>query len=69
VTEELPDEEIQAVEGINVAHDHDGVSSADGSLVAHLQAVHGLDTDPGLSATTQEGLHDRLHHETDAADS
>lgn len=66
--EELPEQAIEDAERANVAHSHDGVSSDDGSLVEHLHSVHQLDSEPQVSATTQEGLHDRLHSETRAID-
>lgn len=66
--DELPEEAIEVAEEATVPHSHDGVSSADGSLVEHLRADHQLETEPAMSASTQEGLHDRLHHERDAAD-
>lgn len=64
---ELPEDDIEAAEGTNVVHSHDRIASEDGTLVEHLQSLHHLDVDPGLSGSTQEGLHDRLHGETDAA--
>jgi hypothetical protein len=66
--EELPDQAIEIAEQVTQPHSHESVSSADGSLFEHLQSSHQLDTNPGLSASTQEGLHDRLHGETRAAD-
>lgn len=65
--DELPEEAIQEAEAVTRAHSHDGVSSADRSLVDHLLTAHRFETEPDLSASTQEGLHDRLHHETDVA--
>jgi hypothetical protein len=66
--DELPEDAIEVAEEATAPHGHDGVSSADGSLVEHLRAAHQLATEPAMSASTQEGLHDRLHHESDAAD-
>jgi hypothetical protein len=39
----------------------------DEELAEHLRSVHGLDVPAHLSGSTVSGLHDRLHHETDAA--
>ncbi|MDQ1356036.1 MAG: hypothetical protein QOF20_3406 [Acidimicrobiaceae bacterium] len=66
--DELPEETIDDAEGVNTTHSHDGISSADASLVEHLRSCHELDTEPELSASTQEGLHDRLHSSTKAID-
>lgn len=68
MADELPDEAIEQAEAVDVAHSHEAVSADDGSLIEHLQTMHGLDTEPGFSRTTQEGLHDRLHHESKAVD-
>lgn len=64
---ELPEDEIEAAEARPAAHHHGGVDD-DEALLAHLQAPHGLDAPDHLSRATLEGLHDRLHAETDAAD-
>ncbi len=69
--DELPEEEIEAAEETTAAvpdHGHDGVSGLDGSLADHLHTAHDLDADPSLSATTQEGLHDRLHGQSKSTD-
>jgi hypothetical protein len=66
--QELPEETIEHAEGVNTAHSHEGISSEDDSLVEHLRSHHQLDTETGLSASTQEGLHDRLHDTTKAID-
>ena len=69
--EELPEAEIEAAEASPAAgadHSHDGVAGIDGTLADHLASVHGLDADPGLSAPTQEGLHDRLHGQSKSSD-
>jgi hypothetical protein len=63
--EELPEEEIESAETQPVAHDHDPMSDED--LLEHLRSRHGLDAPDHLSRTTADGLHDRLHDETDAA--
>jgi hypothetical protein len=68
MVDELPEEAIEEAEGVEATHSHDAVSPEDGSLVEHLRAEHGLDTDVGFSRSTQEGLHDRLHHEAKAVD-
>jgi hypothetical protein len=62
--EELPEAEIEAAEERPAPHRHDALD--DEGLSAHLQALHGLDVPEHLSRPTLEGLHDRLHHETDA---
>jgi hypothetical protein len=64
---DLPDEEIEAAERAAPEHDHDGISGEDGTLLEHLQSCHELDAPDDLSAGTLQGLHDRLHEETDAA--
>jgi len=46
----------------------DGVTGVDGTLADHLRTEHDLDADPGLSAATQEGLHDRLHGQSKSSD-
>jgi len=66
--EELPEEVIEEAEGVNVAHSHEGVWPEEDSLLEHLQSRHRLPADPGLSAATQQGLHDRLHDETNAVE-
>ena len=67
--EELPDDEIEAAEDRPARHRHDALDDADDdALRAHLQSPHGLDAPEHLSGATLEGLHDRLHHETDAAE-
>ena len=67
---DVPPEEIEQAEGAGGAagHSHAGVTYEDGSLAEHLGAVHAREVDPGLGAATQEGLHDRLHSVTKAAD-
>jgi hypothetical protein len=65
--EELPEEEIEQAEEQPSAHDHGSLDDDDDTLLAHLRAAHGLDTPDHLSRTTLDGLHDRVHHETDAA--
>jgi hypothetical protein len=64
--EELPEDEIEAAETRPAAHDHGALD--DEAFLAHLQSPHGLDAPDHLSRATLEGLHDRLHHESDAAD-
>jgi hypothetical protein len=39
----------------------------DEELLDHLQLAHDLDAPDRLSRSTMQGLHDRLHGETDAA--
>ena len=67
---EVPEESIEEAERDPVArdHDHDGVAADDGSLGAHLAVTHGLAEGEGLSPSTQEGLHDRVHRSSKAAD-
>jgi hypothetical protein len=68
--EEVPEEEIAEAEGAPApdGHDHGAVTAEDGTLAEHLAAVHGLDVPPAVSPTTAEGLHDRLHDSSKAAD-
>lgn len=68
--DEVPEEEIAEAEDdpVSDAHDHGGVTAEDGTLAAHLASVHGLDVPPAVSPTTAEGLHDRLHDSSKAAD-
>ncbi len=40
----------------------------DDSMIEHLRSVHGLEAEPQLSPSTQEGLHDRLHLQAKASD-
>ena len=63
--EELPEAEIEAAEERPAPHHHEAFD--DEGLLEHLQSLHGLDTPEHLSRPTLEGVHDRLHHETDAA--
>ncbi len=67
--DEVPEEAIEQAEATSPTdHDHEGVAGEDGSLLAHLRRAHGLDVPDGTSATTQSGLHDRLHDQRRAAD-
>jgi len=66
--DELPEAEIDRAEGVNVAHSHDGITAADGTLLDHLVSVHAVPVEPALSHSTQGGIHDRLHRETKAID-
>lgn len=72
--EEVPEEAIQEVEAAtdtvdtSAEHDHQGVTAEDGILRSHLEEVHGLEVPSGMSASTQGGLHDRLHDDTAAFD-
>ena len=67
---DLPEEEIEVAEARTGPgdHGHDHVTAEDGTLVDHLRAAHGLEVEDGLSPATSEGLHDRLHDATKAAD-
>jgi hypothetical protein len=64
---ELPDEAIEAAQDITANHSHE-VGDDAGSLLAHLRSDHDLDAPAHLSGSTLQGLHDRLHDETGAAD-
>ena len=67
-SEELPEDEIEEAEERPAAHDHALLDDDDDdALLAHLRSAHGLDSPEHLSRTTLQGLHDRVHHETDAA--
>lgn len=66
-SEELPEEKIEQAEERPAAHDHGSLDDDDDTLLAHLRGPHGLDTPDHLSRTTLDGLHDRIHDETDAA--
>ena len=63
--EELSEETIEAAEEKPTGHDHEPMD--DEALLEHLRSPHHLDTPDDLSRSTAEGLHDRLHEETDAA--
>ncbi len=66
---EVPEEAIERAEQAgSPGHSHGGVSAEDGSLLAHLRQVHGLDVADVISPATQEGLHDRVHGSTNASD-
>ena len=66
--DELPDEVIEKAEAANPTHSHDGIGADYDSLLEHLRSQHRLPADSGLSTTTLQGLHDRLHDETDAVE-
>ena len=63
--EELSEGAIEAAEEAPAPHDHGTFDDA--ALLDHLRAGHDLKTPDHLSRSTLEGLHDRLHDETDAA--
>ena len=63
--EELPEETIEAAEDQLVAHDHSQLD--DDELLDHLRGRHRLEAPEDLSRSTADGLHDRLHGESDAA--
>ncbi len=66
---EVPGEHIEEAESSPTPpHSHERVNAEDGSLGEHLRQVHGLDPAATLSPTTQQGLHDRLHGSSKAAD-
>lgn len=65
--EELPEVEIEAAEERPAAHRHG--SFDDEGLLDHLRRAHRLDAPEHLSRATLDGIHDRIHHETDAIDS
>ena len=66
----MPEEAIEEAEHDpgRQAHDHQGVAADDGSLGVHLAVAHGLEPAEGVSPSTQEGLHDRVHGTSGAAD-
>ncbi len=68
--DEVPEEAIQHAEGMpaSTGHDHEGVTGEDGTLRDHLEQVHRLEVPSEMSASTQDGLHDRLHDDTAAVD-
>lgn len=43
-------------------------AAEDGTLLDHLDETHGLEVPAGLSPSTQDGLHDRLHDTEKARD-
>jgi hypothetical protein len=63
--DQLSETEIAAAEERPPHHDHGAFDAA--ALLEHLRSLHRLDAPEHLSRSTLEGLHDRLHHETDAA--
>jgi hypothetical protein len=63
---ELPEDEIEAAEARRSSHHHGDFD--DEAFLAHLRSPHGLDAPDHLSRAALEGLHDRLHDESDAAD-
>lgn len=67
---QIPDEEIEEAEAApaSTEHRHDAVAADDGTLLDHLAENHGLDAPATLSPSTQDGLHDRLHHAEKARD-
>jgi hypothetical protein len=62
--DEVPEEAIEVAEDRPSTHEHGALD--DEGLVEHLRSRHGLDVPGPLSRSTAEGLHDRLHDETDA---
>lgn len=68
--DELTEEEIAQAENdpASHGHEHQGVTAEDGTLAEHLAVAHRLDVPPAVSPTTTEGLHDRLHDTSKAAD-
>ena len=65
---ELPEEDVEAAAASQSQHQHDGVDADDGTLFEHLRDVHSLEVPTHLSTATQQGLHDRLHDTTSAAE-
>jgi hypothetical protein len=63
--QELPDEAIEAAEQHPTGHGHAPMD--DEGLLSHLRSAHDLDAPDHLSRSTLQGLHDRLHGDTDAA--
>ena len=66
--DEVPEAQIEAAERRPADHSHAGVDPAEGGLADHLRSAHGVEVPAGMSAATQEGLHDRVHAERHAAD-
>ncbi len=67
--DEVPEEAIEQAEATSPrGHDHEGMTVHDPTLLDHLRRAHGLDVPDGTSATTQSGLHDRLHDQRRAVD-
>jgi hypothetical protein len=62
--DEVPEEAIEVAEDRPATHEHGALD--DEGLVEHVRSQHGLDVPGPLSRSTAEGLHDRLHDETDA---
>ena len=63
--DELPEEAIEAAEEQPAAHGHGPLD--DVALLQHLRSRHDLEVPDHLSRSTVDGLHDRLHADTDAA--
>ena len=63
---ELLENQIQAAEDRPASHRHGDFD--DEAFLAHLRSPHGLDAPDHLSRPALEGLHDRLHQESEAAD-
>ena len=68
--EEVPEDHIDEAEREqgDLDHEHQGVSRDDHTLSEHLEEEHHLDAPESLSATTEAGLHDRLHGKSHAED-
>lgn len=66
--EPVKESEIEAAEAAPSAHFHDGIVAEDGSLEAHVRDVHSVEIDAPVSASTLNGLHDRIHDEAHAVD-
>lgn len=66
--EPLTEEDLESAEAIPSEHFHDGISSEDGTLEEHLRSVHQLNLESAVSASTLNGIHDRVHEESHAID-
>lgn len=66
--EPVKESDIEAAEAAPSEHFHDGISAEDGSLEAHVRDVHHVEVDGQVSASTLNGVHDRIHAEAHAID-
>lgn len=66
--EPVTEEALEAAEALPSDHFHDGIAPDDASLAEHLREMHDLEPEGSLSASTLNGLHDRLHEEAHAVD-
>ncbi|GAC1353717.1 MAG: hypothetical protein NVSMB4_15430 [Acidimicrobiales bacterium] len=66
--EPVKESQIEAAEAAPSDHFHDGITAEDGSLEAHVRDVHQVEMDAQVSASTLNGVHDRIHAEAHAVD-